>query len=64
LYQAAESLWNNIINKNVRPAWQQEKEYDVEEFINNVDPSLSEEEKQSQQAFDLAFQSGVETTCS
>jgi hypothetical protein len=60
LYQAAESLWNNIINKNVDRPWQQEKEYDVDDFINNVDPSLSEEEKQSQQAFDAAFESNVE----
>jgi hypothetical protein len=62
LYQATESLWNNIINKNVDRPWQEEKEYDTEDFINNIDPSLSEEEKQSQQAFDVAFQAGTEKT--
>jgi hypothetical protein len=62
LYQAAESLWNNIINKNVDRPWQEEKEYDTDDFINNIDPSLSEEEKQSQQAFDVAFQAGTEKT--
>lgn len=60
LFGAAENLWNNIINKNVDRPWQTEQQYDAEDFINNVDPSLSEEEKQSQQAFDSAFQTGTE----
>lgn len=57
LYNAAESLWNNIINKEVDRPWQEEKEYDAEDFINNVDPSQSEEEKQAQQVFDASFPS-------
>ena len=60
LYQATEGLWNNIINKNVDRPWQEEKEYDTEDFINNIDPSLSEEEKQAQQAFDTYFPSDTE----
>lgn len=55
LYNAAESLWNNIINKEVDRPWQKEEEYDAEDFINNVDPSLSEEEKQAQQQFDTSM---------
>lgn len=60
LYNAAESLWNNIINKQVDRPWQEEKEYDAEDFINNVDPSQSEEEKQAQQVFDTSFPSSTE----
>jgi len=55
LYNAAESLWNNIINKEVDRPWQKEEEYDAEDFINNVDPSLSEEEREAQQAFDASM---------
>jgi len=55
LYNAAESLWNNIINKEVDRPWQKEEEYDAEDFINNIDPSLSEEEKQAQQQFDASM---------
>jgi predicted RNase H-like HicB family nuclease len=60
LYHTAEGLWNNIINKEVDRPWQKEEVYDAEDFINNVDPSLTDEEKQSQQAFDTAFESNVE----
>lgn len=60
LYNAAESLWNNIINKEVDRPWQKEEVYDADEFINNVDPTLTEEEKQSQQVFDSAFPSSTE----
>lgn len=55
LFGAAENLWNNIINKNVDRPWQTEQQYDAEDFINNVDPSLSEEEKQAQQQFDASM---------
>jgi len=55
LFGAAENLWNNIINKNVDRPWQTEQEYDAEDFITNVDPSLSEEEKQAQQQFDASM---------
>lgn len=60
LYKATEGLWNNIINKNVDRPWQQEKEYDVDDFINNVDPDLTEEEQQAQQAFDSVSPSDKE----
>ena len=60
LYNAAEGLWNNIINKEVDRPWQKEEVYDADEFINNVDPNLSDEERQAQSMFDSQMAGGTE----
>tara|TARA_R110000868_G_scaffold83813_5_gene236695 strand:- start:4734 stop:16211 length:11478 start_codon:yes stop_codon:yes gene_type:complete len=59
LYNAAESLWNNIINKEVDRPWQKNEEYDTEDFLNNVSPELDEEDAKFQKLFDSQMTTGA-----